>query len=387
MPFLIDGHNLIAHLPDIDLADEHDEAQLVIKLKGFAARTRKKCIVVFDQGLPGGTSSLSNHSILVLFAASQRTTADAILMERIRELADAVNWTVVSSDNQVLEAGRLAGAKTMRCSVFANLLNQPKIAVDKGLQDNPLVSEAEIAELLQLFNVNENDELAEAPVAPSVNPKIKAETPAPTKRDSKPKTKPKSELDEWLSLFGAEDEIGTARSNSRPEIAPRQRLHQTAPKPKTKTSPQPPSPQAKHTPPPAAATDNVDEWLQVFGEEPALQPTDKAKRPPVKPAQARPQAADLNVNPAMSEAEDVYLTKNTVDAWLQVFGESDAKRSPTDPAPQRSDPSKQGRYGTGDKREPVVHKRMATSEDIYMNKGEVDVWMDFFGVKEEDDEE
>ena len=35
MPYLIDGHNLIACLPDISLDDPNDEAQLVNKLKGF----------------------------------------------------------------------------------------------------------------------------------------------------------------------------------------------------------------------------------------------------------------------------------------------------------------------------------------------------------------
>ena len=58
MPYLIDGHNLIACLPDIDLDDPNDEARLVNRLKGFAAKARSKCIVVFDHGLPGGPLKL-----------------------------------------------------------------------------------------------------------------------------------------------------------------------------------------------------------------------------------------------------------------------------------------------------------------------------------------
>ena len=42
MPFLIDGHNVIAVLSDIDLADPDDEAKLVVKLRAWSGRERRK---------------------------------------------------------------------------------------------------------------------------------------------------------------------------------------------------------------------------------------------------------------------------------------------------------------------------------------------------------
>jgi hypothetical protein len=36
MPFLIDGHNLIGALPDLDLDDPDDEARLVERLQRLA---------------------------------------------------------------------------------------------------------------------------------------------------------------------------------------------------------------------------------------------------------------------------------------------------------------------------------------------------------------
>ncbi|MGB1286327.1 MAG: NYN domain-containing protein, partial [Aggregatilineales bacterium] len=125
MPYLIDGHNLIAKLPDIDLSDNHDEAELIFKLRGFSARKRKKCIVIFDEGLPGGRSALSTHSVLVIFAASQRTNADNVIRERINETPDPGNWTVISSDNEVLAAAKGRGMKTMKCRDFAKILLTP----------------------------------------------------------------------------------------------------------------------------------------------------------------------------------------------------------------------------------------------------------------------
>src|SRR5262245_17638894 len=91
MPYLIDGHNLIARLPDINLADPHDEAELVLRLRSFAARSKKQCVVIFDQGLPGGQSSLSTHSVKVIFATAFQTTADRIIQERIHHTPDAPN--------------------------------------------------------------------------------------------------------------------------------------------------------------------------------------------------------------------------------------------------------------------------------------------------------
>ncbi len=42
MPFLIDGHNVIAALRDIDLDDPDDEAKLVMKLRAWSSRVRRK---------------------------------------------------------------------------------------------------------------------------------------------------------------------------------------------------------------------------------------------------------------------------------------------------------------------------------------------------------
>jgi hypothetical protein len=153
MPYLIDGHNLIGKLPDISLDDPNDEAKLVQKLAGFAARTRKRCIVVFDNGLPGGYSTLSTHSVKVIFAASQRTNADRIMLERIRNTRDCANWTVISSDNEVLRAASQAGMQTMRSAAFATRL-QKRERVRRDPRDesaNVYVSPQEVDEWLKIF--------------------------------------------------------------------------------------------------------------------------------------------------------------------------------------------------------------------------------------------
>ena len=122
MPYLIDGHNLIAGLPDIRLDDPDDEAKLVNKLKSFVAGGGKKCSVVFDGGIPGGQSAMSNNAVKVTFAAAERSNADSIIKRRIQRARDAKYWIVVTSDHEVLNFAHSHGLRTMTASEFARLL-------------------------------------------------------------------------------------------------------------------------------------------------------------------------------------------------------------------------------------------------------------------------
>ncbi len=151
MTYMIDGHNLIGQLPDISLEDPNDEALLVQKLVGFAARTGKKCLVVFDYGLPGGSSRMSTRSVQVVFA-SGRSSADRVMMERIRKIPDPLGWTVVSSDNDVLTTARLRRMGTLHSDEFAALMQAPpKPKIDAGEAADVHLSENEVDEWLDLF--------------------------------------------------------------------------------------------------------------------------------------------------------------------------------------------------------------------------------------------
>ena len=153
MPYLIDGHNLIGQLPDISLDDPNDEALLVQKLAGFVARTRQRCVVVFDHGLPGGQSRMSTRGVKVIFA-SQHTNADRVLMERIKGERNPKMWTVVSSDNQVLQMARRYRMQAMRSVEFVEKMRRPpeppRPDVDEA--EDVQLSDDEINDWLDLFN-------------------------------------------------------------------------------------------------------------------------------------------------------------------------------------------------------------------------------------------
>lgn len=149
MTVLIDGHNLIAHMPGLSLADPDDEAKLVMRLRAYNARTRHKIVVVFDHGVPGGWSrELSTGPVKVVFAGSH-TDADRVLIERIRSAKDKRGLTVVSSDSQVRQVVEENGARAVSADQFAaKLLAQP---APRETADDVHLSPSEVDEWMQVF--------------------------------------------------------------------------------------------------------------------------------------------------------------------------------------------------------------------------------------------
>lgn len=153
MRYLIDGHNLIAQLPDLDLEDPHDEAKLVYKLRSFAARTGNKITVVFDGGLPGGVSKpLTNSKVQALFASSQRLTADQILLQQIRKAKDPKQFILVSSDREIVSVAEGRKMPCITAHEFIVHLYAKKRPQSEEKSTNPIVSKDEVEAWLKIFS-------------------------------------------------------------------------------------------------------------------------------------------------------------------------------------------------------------------------------------------
>jgi len=153
--YLIDGHNLIASLPDIDLDDPNDEAKLVYKLRSFTARTGKKVTVVFDGGIPGGVSkSLSNSKVTARFAAADHMNADQVLIRLIRKVKNPGAYCLVSSDREIVQAAQNLGISCLSTPAFARLLTPDQSSESDASEkdENPQLSDEEIAEWLSIFS-------------------------------------------------------------------------------------------------------------------------------------------------------------------------------------------------------------------------------------------
>jgi hypothetical protein len=135
MPYLIDGHNLIGHMPGLRLDDPDDEQKLIERLRMYLVRVGKTGTVIFDKGLPGGAAKWSNTMLEVRFAP-QPKTADEVIRQRLEREKNPRGLVVVSADRDVQVAAKRAGAIVKHSAEFAREVLAPPAATsqkEKGL--------------------------------------------------------------------------------------------------------------------------------------------------------------------------------------------------------------------------------------------------------------
>jgi predicted RNA-binding protein with PIN domain len=163
--YLIDGHNLIGTglIPGINLEQEDDEARLVDWLRPRQPLLRRKLVVVFDGGIPAGTSNaLSGGAVQAVFAAMRRSNADKVIKNWVRKSASPQNITVVSDDIDVRETVQRAGAKVLREREFLSLIEtkaaEEAAARTSAQKEKPKLSRKEVSEYLEMFGVDPEDD-------------------------------------------------------------------------------------------------------------------------------------------------------------------------------------------------------------------------------------
>ena len=151
MVLIIDGHNLIPHLPGVSLADPDDELALVRMLQDYCRLRRKQAIVYFDRAPAGQPRTQVYGQVQAHFVPSS-TTADAAIMAHLGKLGKrAKNMTVVSSDRQVQAAARAAHARVVSSEEFAAEWAQLEVEEPALDPRNRLLSEEEVDAWEQFF--------------------------------------------------------------------------------------------------------------------------------------------------------------------------------------------------------------------------------------------
>lgn len=221
MHYLIDGHNLIARIPDIDLSDPDDEAQLILRLKRWtAADGRRRVTVYFDRGLPGGRDPhFSGGPVEVIFTSS-RKTADDLLIGRIRRVNNPPEFTLVSSDREVVSAAERRGMPVLDSETFAGQMaaeseERQSPQPQASQKEEPLVSAEEVAQWMELFGPEPDaEQMQEAQRAERREKqerrkrrrkKRKRGRAADRLKDSGAKLS-EDEVEEWLDIFGGDDD-------------------------------------------------------------------------------------------------------------------------------------------------------------------------------------
>jgi len=158
---IIDGHNLIGQMPDIQLDEAHDEDRLLTRLRQYRARTGRTLLVFFDGGStykPG--QSRTKGGITVRYAP-HGVTADQLIINRLQKLTNPQQTLVVSSDRVIQRAAKFARARIMPSAEFAAQLSARRPAKrsrpDADAEADVRLSDAEVNEWLDLFNRHKGD--------------------------------------------------------------------------------------------------------------------------------------------------------------------------------------------------------------------------------------
>jgi uncharacterized protein len=156
MPYLIDGHNLIPKINGLHLSDPDDEARLIEILAAFSRRDAKSLEVYFDGASPG-LAGRKSHGRVRAYFIQQGQTADNAIIQRLHKLGgDARNWVVVSSDHQVQQAARHAGARVLRSEAFSAMIEEVENQSTTVSSDSRSQGQDEIEEWLRIFGDDKN---------------------------------------------------------------------------------------------------------------------------------------------------------------------------------------------------------------------------------------
>jgi predicted RNA-binding protein with PIN domain len=149
MSTLIDGHNLIGKLPNIRLDDEDDEEQLLIRLRGYRARTGKHLIVYFDPGATYQSPARRSKGGISVRQAGTGHRADDLIIRDLRRHHNPRELTVVTSDRAIQKVAQQYQARVIDSASFAEELSRPPKKEDT--RETPSLPEEELQEWLAIF--------------------------------------------------------------------------------------------------------------------------------------------------------------------------------------------------------------------------------------------
>jgi predicted RNA-binding protein with PIN domain len=154
MTYIIDGHNLIPHIPGLYLADMDDEDALITQLQVFH-RVSRRAVEVFFDNAPAGHSGKKRKGLIDVHYVRAGRTADDAILKHLKDLGKgAKNVTVVSSDRQVAAGARSYHADVKESPVFARELQAALAHAQKTTADESPTNEDEVTFWLDQFTRN-----------------------------------------------------------------------------------------------------------------------------------------------------------------------------------------------------------------------------------------
>ena len=152
MHYIIDGHNLIPHVRGLSLSDPEDETKLLELLNRFQRVRRANITVYFDRAPLGQNGTRRYGSIKAVFMQTGKTADLAIMEALAKNKTAAKSITLVSSDRQVIAAGRERHTKVLSSAQFAQEIEIALTETSSPERQDLSMSSGEVEEWLNLFN-------------------------------------------------------------------------------------------------------------------------------------------------------------------------------------------------------------------------------------------
>ncbi|MEM9774718.1 MAG: NYN domain-containing protein [Chloroflexota bacterium] len=285
MIYLVDGHNLIGKLPDIQLSDPDDEQQLVRKLSAWVQRDyRRKIRVFFDSGEFGGLgNSLSAPTVRVQFSRVGQT-ADSVIIRFMEGVKNPQEFTLVTSDREIIFAARKKRIGYILSEEFAvlmaeNLQENGEVETadtkEEGTEEEVDVSDAEIQTWMNAFknapHRSPDVHIVHLPKKPtnleaSNDPKALRQQKEAAKQENVDKLKDgesalsQDDLKEWMELFG-DEVVRQKKQDERPIVVP-----DPSKKRKTTTRRKKDDPVVRKFAEEGLNEEEINTWLDLFQE-------------------------------------------------------------------------------------------------------------------------
>jgi uncharacterized protein len=153
---IIDGHNLIPKIPGLSLSMMDDEIKLIHLLQDYARIKRQSLDVYFDQAPPGFAGIRRFGMVSAHFVRQGRTADDEIVAHLARMKKAARNVTVVTSDRRIRAEAQAMRVEVLSSEDFAGRLIAA-LAADSGGggQETKNDGGADLDEWLHLFGAED----------------------------------------------------------------------------------------------------------------------------------------------------------------------------------------------------------------------------------------
>jgi hypothetical protein len=154
MEWLIDGHNLIGHMPGLRLDDPHDEEKLLEYLCRYRARTSHHLTVVFDAGHTYQPATTRRRNGITVQFAPHGQKADQLIIRRLGNVKNRQAVIVVTSDRAIQQAALNRKVRFMAAAEFSRQLlsSLHQTPIDEESHHHPPIPAHEIEEWLEIFN-------------------------------------------------------------------------------------------------------------------------------------------------------------------------------------------------------------------------------------------